>query len=306
MLAPTPERFMAKLSAHSAFPANESVLDARLCAEIGSQLERAREARGLSLADIGEKLLLSVRQVRALETVDVAAFHNAVFQLNALRKYALLADLDPALVSKLSTALMLPDPESTTTRSGTYTAIAYDEPRRGLRAVASVVAMVAIAAVGFYALRARSLSGPATGLVVAAQVPAGLPASGDKELAASPAPPTDPAVEDTQTPPAQTSVTRMPAAFGTVRVAQPTWIFVRDADGAVIERNLAAGELLELETQPTYLAVGVSDPELVIGTAPIDVARFVANGQVRIRAGDFDALVQGASPIQAPTAAAGR
>jgi hypothetical protein len=69
----------------------------------------------------------------------------------------------------------------------------------------------------------------------------------------------------------------------------------------VIERSLAGGELLELESQPTYLAVGSPDAELTIGTRRIDVSRFVANGQIRIRAGDFDALVQGATPIPAPT-----
>ena len=88
------------------------------------------------------------------------------------------------------------------------------------------------------------------------------------------------------------------------RSPRRTWIFVRDADGGVIERTLADGESIELESQPVYLATGIPDAELTIGTRRIDVAPFVANGQVRIRAGDFDALVQGASPIPAPTAAA--
>jgi len=294
---------MSKLSARDAFPAGGSLLDARLCAEIGTELERTREARGLSLADVADKLLLSVRQVRALEQVDAAAFHSAAFQLNALRKYAQFAGVDPLVISKLSAALVSAE-GNPTTRSATFAPTRDDGPPRARRAVVSVLAVAAMAAVGFYALRTRSVTGPGGGVVIAAQVPvpAVLSAAVDKELPPSPAPATGTAVE---TPP-DVAAARMPSAFGSVRVAQPTWIFVRDAEGTVIERNLAAGELLELETQPTYLAVGVSDPELVIGNAPVNVAQFVANGQVRIRAGDFDALVQGASPIQAPTAAARR
>jgi hypothetical protein len=88
-----------------------------------------------------------------------------------------------------------------------------------------------------------------------------------------------------------------------VRVANPTWIFVRDADNLVIEQSLAAGEAFEFEMQPTYLAIGNTNAELFIGATRIDVSPFIANGQIRIRAGDFDALVQGAIPIPAPTAA---
>jgi cytoskeleton protein RodZ len=299
---------MSKLTARAASPAGEPLLDARLCAEIGAELVRVREARGLTRSDVGEKLLLSVRQVRALEEVDFAAFHNAVFQLNALKKYAQFADLDPALVSRLSAAIVTPEPESAVRPDAPFAVRGYDEPRRGLRAAVSVLAIAAVVGVGFYLLRARSIGGPAGGLIVAAQVPAAPPrVSGDKELQPSPVTPTVPAPESAERPPEPDPiVVKTPTAFGTLRVMHPSWIFIRDTDGLVVERNLAAGEVFELETQPTYLAVGVSEAELTIGNAAIDVSRFVANGQIRIRAGDFDALVQGASPIQAPTAAAGR
>jgi hypothetical protein len=98
------------------------------------------------------------------------------------------------------------------------------------------------------------------------------------------------------------SASHASAAFGSVRVHHPTWIFVRDADSNVTEQWLAAGEAFELESQPTYLAIGITDVEVTIGGQRLDLSSFVANGEVRIRAGDFDALVQGASPIPAPTA----
>ena len=94
---------------------------------------------------------------------------------------------------------------------------------------------------------------------------------------------------------------RSPGAFGSLKAVRPTRIFLRDAENAVTERSLAAGESLELESQPTYLVVGATDVELTIAGVPVDVSRFAASGEIRIGAGDFDALVQGASPIPAPT-----
>ena len=82
------------------------------------------------------------------------------------------------------------------------------------------------------------------------------------------------------------------------------FFFHRSAVDATLDFDrLQGGESVEFETQPTYLAVGSSDAELTIGAGRVDLARFVQNGQIRIRAGDFDALVQGASPIPAPTVA---
>ena len=80
-------------------------LDARLCAEVGAELRRVRGARGLTIAQVGEQLLLSARQVRALEEVEFAAFHNPTFHLNALKKYAALAELDAAWLNRLNAAI---------------------------------------------------------------------------------------------------------------------------------------------------------------------------------------------------------
>ena len=53
--------------------------------------------------------------------------------------------------------------------------------------------------------------------------------------------------------------------FGSVRVAHSTWIFVRNSDNVVTERLLADNEAFELETQPTYLAMGSPDAEKPAG-----------------------------------------
>jgi len=299
----SPELHMSKLTGRSASPSGESRLDARLCAEIGAELARVREARGITVADVSDRLLLSIRQVKALEEVDFTAFHNATFQLKALKKYAQFANLDPSLITRLSASLLTEEPEASPDDDTAFVA-AVNGPRRGLRAAVSVLLIAAAVGGGFYLLRARSMTGPVGDVVVAAQVPAAPTPPPLPATAVAPEPAPVPSTYASTSPPlSDPIVARLPTAFGTLRVLHQTWIFVRDMESGTIERSLAAGESLDLESQPTYLAIGTTDAELTIGGAPVDVARFVTNGQIRIRAGDFDALVQGAFPIPAPTAA---
>lgn len=297
---------MPSPSHYSASPSGASPLDARLCAEIGAELARVRTARGLSVAQVGDRLLLSIRQVKALEEVDFAAFHNATFHVNALKKYAAFADLDPSLIAAIASAVARPEVVPVAGAAPVDPSGGDEPSRRGLMLAASVLVVAAVFGAGGYMLWARrgpavhGTGEPATGAV---PTPVPPPASIPEPLQPTVAP-----VTVVPLPQQESSLQAHLAssAFGSLRVPHSTWIFVRDADNVVIERTLADGEAIELELQPTYLAVGSTDAELTIGTQPIDLSRFVANGQIRIRAGDFDALVQGASPIPAPTAVAGR
>jgi cytoskeleton protein RodZ len=298
---------MAMITGRSGLPAGESPLDARACADIGVELARVRVARGLSLDQVGEQLLLSTRQVKALEEVDFTAFHNPTFHLKALRKYVVFAGVDTTLLNRVAAAVARPEP--------VLTAATADEPlvdegaRRGLVVVGSILLVAAAVAAGGYFLWLRDRPAPpATSTTAQAEplpppppVPVAQPAVVTAAEVA-PAEATAPTGPAGNAPP----VGLTPTVFGSVRVLHPTWIFLRDADNNATEKTLAAGETLEFDTQPTYLAVGSSDVELTIAARPVDIARFVQNGQIRIRAGDFDALVQGASPIPAPTAAAVR
>ena len=294
---------MSTISARATVLSRDSTLDARVCAEIGAELARVRAERGLTVAQVGEKLLLSPRQVRALEAVEFEAFHNATFHLNALKKYAAFAELPPARVAVLAVATAKPGNALPATRPDDEGIDADGASRRGLVLVLSTLAVVAAVGVGGYALWARQtpapgapLSAPSVGVSsppvqpLPAPTPPEPPAPAAEVPAAVPSAPADAGASSV-----------VPASFGMLRVPHATWIFVRDADNVVIERSLREGESVELESQPTYLAVGRPDAELRIGDRSIDLSSFVANGQIRIRAGDFDALVQGASPIQAPT-----
>lgn len=295
---------MAMITGRSGLSTNDSPLDAGACADIGAELSRVRVARGLTPAQVGESLLLSTRQVKALEEVQVAAFHNPTFYLKALRKYVVFAGVDTTLLNRVAADVARPAP--------VLSAAAVDEPlvddgsRRGLVMIGSIVLVAAAIVAGgsFLWLRDTAAAGPAASTArVELPPPPPAPAAvvqpavvAAADMAPAEVPLTEPAGN-------ALPVSLAPTAFGSVRVLNPAWIFLRDADDNAVEKTLAAGERLEFETQPTYLAVGSSEVELTIAARRVDIAPFVQNGQIRIRAGDFDALVLGASPIPAPTAA---
>lgn len=304
------------LNGRSAPSSGDLNLDPRLCADLGAEFTRARDARGLNIAQVAERLLLSTRQVKALEKVEFTAFHNATFHLSALRKYASFLEIDAALVDKIGSSLTKPDPQAVMlVPSESSDDAAESSSGRMLSIAGTLLAVAVLAGGGFYLAQSRSVR-QASPPVAATPEPAPAAPVRAPEPVAAPAPvaaepPVVPAADVAApvtpvTPPAPAQPAADASGFGALRVLHPTWIFVRDMDNAVIERSLAQGETFVFDTQPTYLAVGTADAELSIGSRKVDVSKFVANGQLRIRAGDFDAIVQGASPIQAPTPAVRR
>ncbi|MCS6786585.1 MAG: DUF4115 domain-containing protein [Thiobacillaceae bacterium] len=61
----------------------------------GAALAAAREAKGLSRAEVAERLKLSPRQIEALEAEDWTALPSPVFVRGFVRNYARLLELDP-------------------------------------------------------------------------------------------------------------------------------------------------------------------------------------------------------------------
>lgn len=61
----------------------------------GHALTRAREAQAMTIDAVSDRLLLSTRQVRGLETGETSAFHNTAFYGRALEKYAAFLGVAP-------------------------------------------------------------------------------------------------------------------------------------------------------------------------------------------------------------------
>ncbi|HEX9396552.1 MAG TPA: RodZ domain-containing protein [Burkholderiales bacterium] len=72
---------------------------------IGGELARAREARGLALADVAQSLKFAPRQLEALEQERFDLLPGGTFARGMVRSYARLLKLDPEpLVSRLGEA----------------------------------------------------------------------------------------------------------------------------------------------------------------------------------------------------------
>ena len=61
---------------------------------VGQALASAREAKGLTQADVAEKLKLTTRQIEALESEEFSKLPAAVFVRGFIRNYARIVDLD--------------------------------------------------------------------------------------------------------------------------------------------------------------------------------------------------------------------
>lgn len=78
--------------------------------EVGAELLRAREARGLSLADVAQQLKFAPRQLEALEQERFELLPGRTFARGMVRSYARLLKLDPEpLVERMAGRLDAPD-----------------------------------------------------------------------------------------------------------------------------------------------------------------------------------------------------
>ena len=67
-------------------------------AGFGEKLKHAREALGLTSADVAAKLKLGARQIEALEAEDLSQLPGEVFTRGFVRNYARLVEIDPELL----------------------------------------------------------------------------------------------------------------------------------------------------------------------------------------------------------------
>lgn len=270
-----------------------TTIDARVCAEIGAQLATVRAERGLTVAAVAEKLLLSPRQVRALESVDPSAFHNTTFYISGLRKYAAFAEVDPRLLERAATS----EPMELVPGHADPPADVEDQPSRSPWSWLVIgLSIAALAAVAYFRPQLMTRSKPASapssqtgGAAVQASPPRRVPASVIAESVPVAPPPLGQVA-------AEAAAAGSPAELGSVRVPRATWLFLRYVDNTTVERPLGDGETAVFEKEPVYLAVGAPDAEITLGGRHVNVVPFVVNGQLRMRAPDIRSLLAGEEP----------
>jgi cytoskeleton protein RodZ len=233
----------------------------------GRALAAAREARGLSQAEVAAQLRLNVRQVQAIEAEDLAALPEGPFVRGYVRNFARVVDL-PAepLLALLNARLKPTDPlHAEGTAAVSPLQRAPSEPHTSRLVIGGVIVALAVfAAFGWWTMR-RPPSAPAT-----VQAPAPAPAP-------EPTPPPAPAATVAAAAPADAPAAVAAPADTALRFTfrDRSWVEVRQADGAVLtSQNNAAGTTQTVDGVPPYtLTVGnASKVELQYRGQPVDLA----------------------------------
>lgn len=244
---------------------------------VGQALRDAREAQGLSVEDVANRLRLMHRQVGAMETGDFASLGQPVFARGFVRNYARLLGLDPdPLLACMTGAPAAPTPVSRD---------APPPPSHWLTSPWLIllllgVLLAAAVPIGLYwwlnsgteedmPPRPMRSSAPQTAAPMAAveAAPAGtLPVAGpatlEPPLVAEPSP---------QTPAATASVVHLD--FG-----GESWVEIKDAGGRMLMRQLnPAGSRIDVKGQPPFEVVvgNAAQVRMTYNNRPIDLSPFI-------------------------------
>jgi len=230
----------------------------------GARLAAAREKERLSVGDMAARLRLHVNQVRAIESENLAQLPEAAYVRGFVRSYARSLGLDPApLIDDLNSKLA---PASASVVDGIARARDYSPVRaatherasRSLVLGLSLVALIALGALGWYATRQpRPAPAPAPASSPTPVKPAA-------PAAAAEAPGTDRASAGSDGQPAA-AVEPAPAPSQPLNEAGSilllsfsgsSWVEVTDASGkVVVSQTAGAGEAIQPAGKPPFSVV---------------------------------------------------
>lgn len=261
---------------------------AQVAPQFGPVLAQAREARGMSIADMAARLRLHPRQVAALEQEQLDNLPAAPFVRGFVRNYAKELQLDAVpLLAALNTKLPVADAQAETL---TATGITAAEVRRsGMERTSRVAVMggtvtllIVLGIIGWVASKRAAV--PPTSAPAPSSSPASAPDAPAPSTAASPTVPAAATAagaipeSDRPTPVTGSPASAPMAAAATPEVApaaapvvgsglrlivgeRPSWVEVTQADGRIV--------LTGLQEPGTERRLGNLQPplQLVIGNA---------------------------------------
>ena len=251
---------------------------------VGEELARARQALGLSVADVAQQLKFAARQIEALELGRFEQLPAGTFARGMVRSYARLLKVDPEpLVGRIAARVAVPDNAAAVASARRPIPITDGARRTNLvYAALSLAILGVIAAVVFEWQRDRARAARMT-FIPAAQAPLEMQrAAATSTVASSIAPQiTELAAEGAADPP-KADDGRRRIVF---RFDRESWTEVRGADGRVLVSQLnAAGSERTVEGRPPFsLVIGnaqhvhLSYDEQPVDLAPhvkVEVARF--------------------------------
>lgn len=238
----------------------------------GALLRAERERQGLGEDDMVARLRLHPRQVRAIESEDLAALPGAAYVRGFVRSYARNLGLAPEpLLDDLSRKLGVAPPS--------VDALADDSPRSPVRAAAreqnsrrvvllgGLASLLLLGLLGWWANR-----------------PAAPPAAPVVEPAAVTAPVAPAASEPAAAP--EPAAALPPAPLLKLAASGKSWVRVEAAGGEVLfEQLLDKGSEETVEGIPplTVVVGDASQVKLELRGEPVDLARFTQKNVARLR-----------------------
>lgn len=231
---------------------------------LGLLLQKAREARGLTVNDVVQTLKFSPRQIEAVEANDLAALPGSMFARGVVRSYARFLKLDPEPLLALmaaDTPAALPDVRPPDNMGNAM-------PRSGLRQIPPLVAFSILLLIATATMIGWHFFGPKTTAVLKPAEPTAEPAIPAAEPAATvvataPSPAASEPSLPTPTPVAE-AAPGMPAdarqlAF---RFRGKSWVEVKDASQQII----LTGQYVDGGTE---MVAGRPPFQIVIGNATL-------------------------------------
>lgn len=262
---------------------------------VGAELTRAREALGLSIADVSQQMKFAPRQIEALEQEQFDRLPSGTFVRGMLRAYARMLKLDPdAIVGRVAAQMAAPDNTAAVASVNRAIPITDSARRSNLTyAALSVALLVVIAAVVVEWQQERSRAARLS-FVPAAQAPQGsLEQSGRGPVASAAA---SSVVTPAQLAPmaegaaeAKPAGVERPAVAAAAPVAEgsrrlvlrferESWVEVRGRGGKLLLSQLnAAGSERQVDGEPPFqLIIGnAQHVRLTYGDRPVDLAPHV-------------------------------
>jgi cytoskeleton protein RodZ len=260
-------------------------------AAVGDRLRAAREARGLSVADIAQTLKFSNRQVELIEGNAWSELPGQTFIRGCVRNYAKMLQLDPVALIRDLEAENLPKAPVLSVPGSTHATLPVPGRSGGLDRLAVFGGLLLVVlAIGAYFLVPEELwrgrgKGPEAPSAAANPATAPTPAVPVAPVAPTAAPPAA-----VNAPPATVEAMPSTAAAG-AHVAAPnaanavlrfqfeqsSWVEVRDSNGLLLHsQNNAAGTTQEV-VGPLPLSVIVGDARrvrMVYNEKPVDLQPF--------------------------------
>lgn len=262
-------------------------------ASMGRMLVAAREGAGLSVEDAASKLRLSVRQVHALESDDIAALPAPTFVRGFIRNYAKLLNLD---ADELLQAYRVVAPETMQStislQSENIPIINQDRKSWMPYLLASMV--VGLSVVGWMTYMEYAADGGKK-LSVEKVIESSTPVAAPQVAATPPSMPPQQAVTTTSVPTAEPSAAtpiepaavQAPALSSKISLifSQSTWVSITDHSGKeLLGKSSPSGTQNTIEgTPPFNIVIGnANGVQLTYNDKPVDLVPYTKSNVARL------------------------